>query len=618
MSATRPREQRKERSRQPPATFLAATLIILGFGAPLAYAQPALDVRLGFNDQFLPEQYTPIRVQITYGGQPLTGELILRQVFQSPSGPARSVEMRRTIQLGPRAQQLYVFYFPLSVHPPPEEDGPELIISLTSQGQEIAARRVPLADAARSDPFVLALSEVGFPGALPTGEQVEQIELEQLPLNWKGYAAVRRIYLGRFHSNALTPEQQEALVKWLIRGGELVVFAGENFYLQEAPWLREILPFEVEDVRFVPDLGAVAVVGQPRGEVLYREAGWPVLVRGPLGRGWVYFSAADLINLRVTTPWQRLIPERTEIPPPSTLGPELFHQRELRYPSAPLMGGLLALYVGGFGLLSLWMLRHWIEGAGRGEGRGWRVLLLLLSWALLSSGILVGYLEKPELTSRLQSLEVGLIWGTDQTPWALSQSWYSVIAKRRMTPTWTVGRDALLLPLEEASVTLVMQRTRAQMAFWPLPLSAYQPEHLYMEELVSLPVQIEMDEAQGVRAPLVRVYNQSPWTLEEAVLLRRGIYYALGDLPAGAAREVFLGDRGSGSWPVEMGRTPMTNLEGQAKQKLYAQAQAELEGRDPPWALLAWAKQESLERQPSEHRWTLKLLVIEGMSRSRG
>jgi hypothetical protein len=595
-----------------------------------ASAQPVLTVHIGFHDRYVADEYMPIYVQIDYQGPALAGELVVRQAFRRTLHPIQTLEVSRSLQLGQNAHQLQTLYFPLSASPGPEGDEPELTVAFRVQGREIASNRVKLSGPFRSEPFVLAVSDTSLPGVLPTGERIEQIDSEKLPQEWKGYTSVSRLYLARFHASTLTSDRQEALRKWLIRGGELVVLSGENFYVQDAPWLRELLPFEVEQIQRVEALDAHVAIGKPLAQILYEQAGLPLLVRRRVGQGSVYFSALDLLGPGETrkTIWSKLVPNEERLVPPPALGTELFRQMELRFPSKVHVGVFLVLYVVGVGVLSLWVLRRprWLGADPEGavsedpanfasQGHGWRVLLATASWIVLMTGLIVGYHQQPAFTSRVQSLEIGIVYGQSQTPWLWAQTWYSVFPKRSLSLQLPLERDALVEPQEQTSLTLQLRTDHLRLGFSPALLPAWEPKHFYSENFLPLRIHWTIDpHPTSVRGPLVRVYNEGPWLLEDAVLFQEGIFYPLGDLPAGKARELSLSEVGSSSWLSPSVRPEeLLSFEGKVKQRLYAQLQATVEQQGSPIqsALFAWLKESSFAVQPNEYRWTLKLLMIE-------
>jgi len=560
-----------------------------------AQAQLTLEVEVGLGGRFLPDHHTPIRVRIIYDGPPLTGELILRQRSQQRLEGVRTIELRRPVRLGGKARPLYESYLPLSDAPPPGGDEPELVAVLESQGHKVASRRVVLTDLVSPEPLVLMLSDGGYLKVLPTGERVISLTAEQLPEDWRGYAGVRRIYLGRFNLGLIEPSKREALSKWLIRGGELVVLAGQNAYLQDVPWLEEILPFHVEDVRWIEELGAHVAVGRGSGEVLHSEAGLALLLRGRVGLGRIYFSALDLRGRSEAEKaiWKALTPERIERPRPLQLGPELFSKMELIYPDKLMLGGLLVLYLAGIGLFSLWTLRN-------PQWSGWRVLIIVSAWLGLFSAGFFAYLKRPEFSSRVQALEIGIIWGMAGGD-ALLQGWYSALAKQAGSLELAFGPDTLLLPLGGTSYRL-RQGSEQVLRFLP-GMEAGSTGHLYFEEVLPLQVTVELGEGR-----LIRVRNGSSWPLRDVVFWREGIYYPLGDLAGGGAREEVISGLGANSWLKADG----WGFEQQVKWSIFKAAQAELERLKPKWMLLGWMERPSLKLHPAEDRWIVKLLVLMG------
>lgn len=604
-------------------------LVPLLFGV-VAQGQLTLDVEIGFNGRYFPDHYTPIRVKIEYRGPLVSGELVLHQEVERPLEEIQTIELRRAVRLSGVARLSYELYFPLSNRSPPYADDPELIISFTSQGRELASRRVSLADTESSDPLVLMLSEAELLKILPTAERVEYISAEDLPRNWKGYEGVRRLYLGRFDLHALRSDQQDALLQWLVHSGELVVLSGENFPLQDTSWLRGLIPFRPEGLRRFDELGAQVVIGRPLGEVVYSDAGLPLLVRDRVGRGRVYFSTLALSGSggAEREVWKRLIPSPSDLAHPPPLGLELLREMELRYPNKALIGGLMALYVIGFAIVTLRIIRRtplrWesLEDLPRGV-KGWQSLLMIISWIALFVALTVGYLQQPALTRRAQSVEVGYVWASDRAlctaegaepskvPCALIQTWYSVIVKRTLPLELLSPRDALVLPLERTGVALTIEPKHLRIAFTPTPMMAGEQKHLYVEEVIPFKVRVEVETggAAGVRRPVIRVYNESRWHLREMAYWHEGIYQLLGDLPPGEAREMSLSEAGTNVWPGMEGLEGRLGFGERVRQRLYQGFQEGLERSKG--LLLAWVEDEGLKLHPEEDRWRLKLLIVE-------
>ncbi len=598
--------------------FTSAALLV---GAQAAgQAPPTLSVEIGFHGRYLSNHDAPIRVLVEYEGPPQDGELLLRQESRRALSSPRVVELRRSIRLSPRTKQQFELYFPLANFPSSEGNRPELAVQLlASSGRVLAAQTVDLSGFDERDPLVLLISEADYPRVLPTGERVEQVDVERLPRDWRGYAGVARLYLGRVNVGRMSSEQQRALTRWLAGGGTLVVLTGENFYLQDDPWLRELLPVQIEDVREI----AVARA-RPNSETLLREGELPLVVRGRFNQGWVYFSALDLSGRdegeRVY--WEQLAPPaptRTEEGSPA-LGTELFQTMELYSPSRTVLTGLLATYLIGIGLLSLWVIRRsrrydafgeLVEPAEEdrpGEGAsGWRVLVLLLGWVLLTLAGALTYMKQPAFASQAQSLEIGILWGEADSPWMKIQSWYNVIIKRPTSLELTSDRDAKVVPLEGTGLSLRSEPDRQRIRFLPREAAPWEQRGLFLEEIRPRLVRVRIH-AADVRTPQFQVYNESSWPLLDVVLRKGEIYYGVGDLPPGAAREASAGGTGNRAWPSLLLET--ARFEDRLKVSLFREIEREIGAESEDWILLAWIPQESLERAPGEHRLIWKLLVI--------
>lgn len=615
----------------PFAVIVAGLALALTPRETRAQGRLALEVEVGFNGAYASGRYTPVHVRLDYQGPPLSGELVLRQTAGRPLEEPRTIEVRRRVTLGQSARQRHTFSLPLSDAAPPGGTGPELTVSFLSGGRHIATRRVALEDPGTRDLLTLMASDGGYLKSLPTGEQVEFIRPEQFPTDWRGYAGVRRLYLGRVTAATLAPVQQEALRRWLVQGGQLVVLAGEHAHLQNVPWLRDLVPFQLEEVHRVDELGASIALGHPQGDVLYWGAGLPLLVRDRVGRGAVYYSALALTGSGEVeeTLWRMLAPGEAEaaISQQAALGMELFRHMRLPYPDKAILIGIFALYIVGIGVLSLWVLRRprWLGGQGelsdpRLPGQGWRVLLALGGWIGLFTAVTFAYVGQPAFTGQAPSLETGFIWGSDRMHLAHTESWYSVIAKRPLDLAWDLNYEVLAYPQGGTDMALRSEPKRSSLGFPERRVAAYAIKDFSIEAVVPLGIRVEV-ESEAVRKGEGRIYNESRLYLHEAAFMagdttlrdggeRDEIYYPLGDLPPGSAREVGFDEMGATAWPgARPGHGP-ANFEDHAKHVLYQAAKEALERRRPAWALLAWVQDGGFPPHPHESRRVLKLLVV--------
>ncbi len=649
------RPPRSERWGVPPLGLgICVACLALGVLAGAEYpvrAQSWLAVEVGFHDRFVVDRTARVRVEIRHEGPPLEGELVLWQTVKKPLAETRTVEVRRPVRLAPGGRPVYELYLPLSPLPPPEGSGPALHVELRSGSgagsgdagdAPIARVVVALDDRARFEPFVLLVGEGSYPRLLPTGERVEELRLEELPADWRAYDGVRRVYWGRAATARLLPEQKRALEKWLAAGGELAILGGENFLLQDDPWLRRLLPLDVEGVRRVEALNRLAVLGLPRGEVLYQVGEYPLVLRRNWGWGRVYFAAVDLRGASAweVEGWKALRPPRAEAPSfdasDADLAVELFRDAEVLQPALSAYSGVLLVYVAGLGGLALWMLRRlresiralrWQKAASgpKKEGGG-RALLLLLGWLFLCSGALVAYLGRPAFTRDAQLLEAGVLAGRGESGWAVHGAWDVIVHRRPRPLALPFDREALLYPTSPLSPS-PSPDARVQLALQAAPDALevlLRPRDeagggrtggavtgLFRRAVLPLDVRVELPgkpdpEGAGVRNPIARVYNGTPWTLRQAALQHRGAVHELGDLPPGAVREVDLSRTGKSAWVFfESGRAPW---ESRMKEQLYREALRRYLPEEPEWALFAWI--EEAEPRESEYRRTYTLVLV--------
>ncbi|MFQ6090803.1 MAG: hypothetical protein ACE5LD_05125, partial [Candidatus Bipolaricaulia bacterium] len=258
-------------------------MIILS-AVPALYGQVEVKTDFGFNGYYYPDSPTPIRILVRSQGPPLQGQLILAQQVRSPWEGAVEERLILPLELAGKTEKLLQLNFPVRGYIYP------LSLSVLAGEQTVHRQEIELKRRFLEERLTLALGEASFPGELPTGERLIQVEPESFPPEWPGLLGVRRIYLGRFNPSYLSGKQREALVRWLEWGGELVALGGANWYLQDSPYLRELLPFKPRGIG--QREGRPAVLGEPRGEVLYQD-GIPVLIAGRRGRGRVIFSTVN-------------------------------------------------------------------------------------------------------------------------------------------------------------------------------------------------------------------------------------------------------------------------------------------------------------------------------------
>ena len=421
-------------------SLLLFLLLFLSLAVPavsfplLGQGQVEVETDFGFGGYFFPDHPTPLRVWVKSYGPAFEGRIVVSQEIRSPWGGVVEERLILPFRSAGPGRRLFRLNFPVRGYIYP------LTITVFVEGEPLYHREIKLKERALGERPVLALG-APFPLELPTGERPIRLDPEALPEEWPGLLAVRRIYLGRLNPARLTEAQWEALLRWLARGGELVVLGGENWYLQDSPRIRRLIPFLPRGMGGWE--GKEIVLGEPRGEILYQsQEGLPILVARKHGRGRVIFSALDPLTL---TP--ALGDEGTELEfefefeireaiwkvlgmdgdgggadsvmARAGLAADLLAQLPLPSPSKLILIGIYVLYLGGLALL------------GRLAVRRPRAVLLVLGLILLwLAGVMVliaRYLGRPGLAERLLGLELGLIHDFGEA--ALHSSWLALFAR---------------------------------------------------------------------------------------------------------------------------------------------------------------------------------------------
>lgn len=625
---SRSRRPRGGRSVARPLLAFACGALVLAFGV-FAHAQPSsdvtLDVGVGFDGVFAAGRVTPVAVGIDHEGVPLEAELIVRQTWRPLLEAPRAIEARRAVTLGSKARARYVIHLPVSGEPPPEGEAPQLSVQLRANGQTLDERVVAL-DGARREQLVLMASESGYLQELPTGEMTLQLSADELPTDWRAYDGVRRLYVGRLDATQLTSDQGTAIRKWVTSGGELVVLSGDNAYRQAADWLTDLVPFRVETVETIDAFGARAALGEPRGDVRYAANDRPLLTEWRVGRGEVSFSALSLTNAGSTQSeiWDRLAAGPTESSGPFTLGAELFRRMPLRYPDKVIVAGLFAGYMVGIGLLMLWALRRtpWQSGgqasgaaatddAGSTEAVGRnRLWVGMVAWIGLAAALAIGYSGQPAFTKQMQSLELGVTWGSARTELMDAATGFSAIAKRPLDPSWALPPGSAVAPLRTTDVAL------AEGGATVGPLERTLPPNVTRDLAVAtvrpLDVRVELTGDAAVRATQLRVYNEGEFRLRKSIVWHDGNYYGLSSTPIepGQSRTVDLDAAEPVAPPWMAKATRLSGFAAQAKGALFDDVDRRLRERGDPWALLSWIREPSLSVHRDEHRETWRLLVV--------
>lgn len=193
-------------------------------------ALPQLEVDLGFAGCFVPGRMTPIRLTVSGVEHPFFGSFrIMEEIGNTWRGEASSLlEIPIPLVSNGEYEQILPFY---------DFTHPLKVYLCASDGTPVANAEVPLRDRKRESAFPLLV------GAFPTPIDAEAVAVApaDLPVHWVAYDGVKSVWVGRTQAG-VSREQWEAIARWTLAGGTLVLFSGADFYPLDSPVLRELIP----------------------------------------------------------------------------------------------------------------------------------------------------------------------------------------------------------------------------------------------------------------------------------------------------------------------------------------------------------------------------------------
>lgn len=557
---------------------LLGLVLLISFAVnSTAAGQVEVETEFGFDGYYYPDLPTPISISVRSRGAPLQGQIIIAQEVRSPWQGATEERLILPFELAGKSEKRFSLNFLVQGYIYP------LSILVVAAGEVLYKEELSLKGRFLEEPLTLALGESLFPNELPTGERPIQIELRGLPSEWPGLLGVKRLYLGRMDPSGLSRAQWQALSRWVEWGGELVVLGGDNWYFQDTPTVRELIPFAPTGMG--DREGRPIVLGEARGEILYRQEGSPLLISSRRGRGRLLFSTVNPLSWPVGEGfWQALsVPGKKEAPDEerTRLAGQLLSQLRLPFPSKLTLIGIYALYLGGLALF------------------GWAALyrpslaLLIIPWLAGTMVLTARYLDRPEFAKPLVGLELDLFHDLGST--TLHSSWLGLFAKSEAELKLAVetgdGRLRQAIPKEQGDHLYDVDYLQEGGMVWAsFRMRAWRERSFYLERMSA-----DLASLKVIGGRVV-VQNLSPYALGDCLLLSGERLFAFGPVAPQGAVEREVGPEAS--WPDEPLRA-----------QLYSQAKEELLGRQ---ALLCSCAAPAPFSQPAaEERRAVCLVSIE-------
>ncbi|HLA24026.1 MAG TPA: hypothetical protein VJ206_01405 [bacterium] len=220
------------------AVLLLFVLVLLAIPSP-GGAAPATEVRavIGVGGWISPGEVTPLRIDV-HSRAPIAGMLVV----EVPSGIRGGLPVRHLLPLRLPAGGRQQAHLDVVVHDPRR---PIAIVVRDARGER-ARQEVPIGVGRVVEGVVAALTleaaGLEFLAGTEGKRQPTYITEAELPVRWQAYDAVDLLVLRDLDPRVVLPAQERALTEWIAQGGRLLVVAPERLSLNEARWLRDLLP----------------------------------------------------------------------------------------------------------------------------------------------------------------------------------------------------------------------------------------------------------------------------------------------------------------------------------------------------------------------------------------
>lgn len=257
-------------------TINAGFLLLLLF-VIYSSAGPTIDAKIGFNGFHTVDQAALVEFTLSGLAPGFSGSLVLRQIIGNPWVGEGTMETWLTISAG--TSVVYSRQTALVLH----RSNHLFEITLYDNTENpVATWQYYLRPFARKERFPLIVGDI----ALDLGEYPVILAASALPRDWRAYGTISTIILGRLTPPLLNREQWTAISQWVHSGGRLVLFTGSDFFLQDSPKLRNLLPLQ-NPVVVTDTTGLSLLTGELRDNTIVElhDGNWPLLIAIRHGSG---------------------------------------------------------------------------------------------------------------------------------------------------------------------------------------------------------------------------------------------------------------------------------------------------------------------------------------------
>lgn len=289
-------------------------LVVLAAPCLLAFAPPRqstvdLTISAGYGGVYRRGQWVAVRVTVSNSGESLSGML---QVRPDSSGSLENAQYRMPLDL-PRGGRKQVF-----VYIAPEPYVRDLRVEVLDARERVVASRPLVLRMAEPEDVLLAvltespLGAVDLTASVPGVGTAYQVNwrVAHLPPLAEALAGLDVLLIHDADTGALSVEQAQALGRWVLAGGHLIV-AGGDAWQRTTAGIAHLLPVELQGSVVREGLDSLATFAhlpaeplrestvvarttpRPGARVLAGQGDLPLVVRQSYGAGLVDFLAAD-------------------------------------------------------------------------------------------------------------------------------------------------------------------------------------------------------------------------------------------------------------------------------------------------------------------------------------
>ena len=205
--------------------------------AAAAASAPDVRAEIGVGGWVSPGEVVPLRIDVL-SSSPIAGMLFV----EVPSGIRGGLPVTHLLPLRLPGGGRHQAQLDIIVHDPRRP----IVIGVRDGRGERARLELPVGAGRVVEGVVAALTReaAGLEFLAGTEEKRRPAYLTEaeLPVRWQAYDAVDLLIVRDLDPRAVLPAQERALVEWVAQGGRLLVVVPQRLNLDEARWLRDLLP----------------------------------------------------------------------------------------------------------------------------------------------------------------------------------------------------------------------------------------------------------------------------------------------------------------------------------------------------------------------------------------